>query len=149
MNGGRGMNKLSMRRLSLLAACGLFLVFCGGVTESRGQAAKPVTLSYAIGINTSQGFSEMVAAGKTLPHTYSESFSNYLDNQKTVQIELSQKTPEGVEKIVVVDVEIPPQKKATVHVLITLKIDKSKNLTIKSSVMETGLVKTFGPFPVQ
>ncbi len=142
------MREMSMLRLKLLIMTwGLFLML-SSVSIGYGQA-NSTTLKYPIGIDTSVGFSEMIPAATKLPIVYSESFSNALDTQKTVQITLSQKTPEGMEKIIVVDVDIPPQKKATVHVLITLKIDKTKNLTVKSSVMETGLIKTFGPVPVQ
>jgi molecular chaperone DnaK (HSP70) len=131
----------------LIGVWGLFMML-SCFSAAYGQDEKP-TLKYPIGIDTSDGFSEMIAASKPLPLVYSESFSNYRDNQKTVQIALSQKTPEGMEKIIVIDVEIPPQPKATVHVLVTLKIDKYKNLTVKSSVTETGAVKTFGPVPVE
>lgn len=142
------MREMSMLRLKLfITTSGLFLML-GGVSVGYGQDRSTI-LKYPIGIETSVGFSEMIPASRKLPFVYSESFSNAQDNQKTVQITLSQKTPEGMEKIVVVDVDIPPQKQGTVHILITLKIDKDKNLTIKSSVMETGLIKTFGPVPVQ
>ncbi len=142
------MREMSMLRLKLLIMTwGLFLML-SSVSVGYGQA-KPTILKYAIGIDTSVGFSEMIPASTKLPIVYSEPFSNAQDNQKTVQITLSQKTPEGIERIIFVHVDIPPQKKATVHVLITLKIDKNKNLTIKSSVVETGLIKTFGPVLVK
>lgn len=107
------------------------------------------TLKYGIGIDTLNGFALMVPAKRKLPVVYSETFANAEDNQKSVQIELSQQMPEGAEKIAVVNVEIPPRAKGKASIIVTLKIDRNKNLTIKVSVMETSLIEEFGPFPVQ
>ena len=124
-----------------------FLILLLGATISYAQADNK--LQYPLGIETAQGFSEMVAAGKKLPTIYSETFANYLDGQKTISIALSQKHPEGIEKIADVSIDIPAKPKATVKVILTLKIDANRKLTIKAVVMDTGAVTAFGPYPVQ
>ena len=108
-----------------------------------------VKLNYSIGINTTEGYTEMIPAGQILPTLFSETYSNEEDKQETVAIEISQKRTEGIEKIVDVEVPIPQKSEGEVEMLITVKVDANKMLTVKASVMETGLVKEFGPFPVE
>lgn len=125
----------------------IFTILFLGATASFAQTEKK--LKYTLGIETSQGFSEMIPANKNLPTIYSETFANYLDGQKSIAITLSQKHPEGIEKIADVSIEIPAKPKATVKVILTLKIDADRKLVVKAVVMETGAVTEFGPYPVQ
>jgi molecular chaperone DnaK (HSP70) len=113
------------------------------------EPASAASLRYPIGIETSEGFSEMIAANKPLPLTYSETFANSQDNQSNVSVELFQKTASGMEKIVEVRIDIPPRPTAKASVIITLKISAKKELRVKGTVTETGWVKEYGPFPVQ
>lgn len=122
--------------------------------DSNSSATTAATLTYPISIETVDGLSEMVSADKQLPVVYSETFVFDKDDkfdpniaQDRASITISQKTPAGDESIVDVDVAIPP--KQTVNILVTVKIDQDKMLRVKASVMETGLVKEYGPFPVQ
>ncbi|MEP7074220.1 MAG: Hsp70 family protein [Acidobacteriota bacterium] len=119
---------------------------CSMLGTKTAPAAK---LSYSIGINTTDGYTEMIPAGQALPTLFSETYSNEEDKQETVAIEISQKRDDGIEKIVDVEVPIPARSEGEVEMLITVKVDANKMLTVKSSVMESGQVKGFGPFPVE
>jgi len=134
-----------MEKTRVLLLPVLFITF-GVLSSVSGQTAK---LKYAIGIQTSQGFSPMIPAGKVLPTVYSETFANYKDDQQEVAIQLYQQLPEGTEKITDLRVPIPKGPTGTVRVILTLRVDAKKQLSIKASVMDTGLVKEFGPFTVQ
>lgn len=127
----------------------LLSLFLSGCSAIKPKADATPKLTYSIGINTSEGYTEMIPAGQTLPTLFSETYSNEEDRQETVGIEISQKRTEGIEKIVDVEVPIPQKSEGEVEMLITVKVDANKMLTVKTSVMETGLVKEFGPFPVE
>jgi molecular chaperone DnaK (HSP70) len=127
----------------VLLITAFFTAACSIIKPSESK------LSYPIGIETSDGFTEIIPAGKELPTVYSETYSNQEDQQDTVNIQISQQRKEGMEKIVDVVVPIPAKGEGEVEVLITVKIDADKKLRVKASVMDSNQVKEFGPFPVE
>ena len=144
--------KTRIRYYSLvLGSMALFLTGLPNAAVAGPANVEPyqTALRFSIGINTSEGFSEMIPAGKKLPTVYSETFSNYKDDQESVALDLFQKLPEGVEKITDLRVPIPKKPKATVRVVVTLRINAQRQLIIKATVMDSTLVQEFGPFPVQ
>jgi len=51
------------------------------------------------------------------------------------------------ETIAEVDVPVDPMKDSSI--VITINVDSQKRLRLKTSVMESAVVKEFGPFPVE
>jgi len=115
------------------------------------EAKMSETLREPIGIVTlADAFTEIIPAGSELPHTFSETFANAADNQPGITITLAQKQPSGTEKIAAVTIDnLPKRPQGMLHVVVTIKVSRKKELTLKATVSETGYVKEFGPFPVE
>ncbi|MEP6848840.1 MAG: hypothetical protein ABI999_08275, partial [Acidobacteriota bacterium] len=67
----------------LILLSSLFWSACSSVTPKIEPTAK---LTYSIGINTTDGYTEMIPAGQALPTLFSETYSNEEDKQETVAI---------------------------------------------------------------
>jgi molecular chaperone DnaK len=108
-------------------------------------------LKKSIGIITAGDvFSPIMAAGTSLPRTYSDSFGNASDNQAAVEITLAQKDVGGTEKIIVATIDgLPKRPKGKLNVIVTVTVDRQKQLRMKAAVPETGYVKEFPPMPVE
>jgi molecular chaperone DnaK (HSP70) len=130
---------------SLLASVA-FLCSC-----SAPQAPPAPRLKKSIGIITAGDvFSPIIAAGTSLPHTYSNPFGNASDNQTAVEITLAQKDSSGIEKIIVATIdEFPKRPKGKLSVIVTVTVDPQKQLRMKAAVPENGYLKQFPPMPVE
>ena len=91
----------------------------------------------------------LVPAGTELPNVYSNIFTNESDGQNKVEITLCQQHPEGIEIVTNIVEKIPPNEKSTVQVVVTLMIDKKKNLRVKTTIADTARVKEYGPFQLR
>jgi Hsp70 protein len=149
-DGGQEKEMKEARQLWFLAI-GFLLVVGEVFFAGCGSASGDPALKKAIGIVTvGDTFTEIIPARQKLPHTYSDSFANGQDNQKAIEITLAQKDRSGTEKIVVAVIDnLPPKPKARLRLIVTVKIDSQKKLTLKATVPETGYLKEFGPFPVE
>jgi molecular chaperone DnaK (HSP70) len=133
-----------------------FSIFVRGIlvvslaTALFGCSDRPV-LESPIGIVTvDSSFTQLIPAGERLPYVFSDVFGNAEDNQKQIEVALSQKRPEGVEQIAsIVADNLPPRPKGTLRVIVTLTISATKELRVKVTITETGYVKEFGPFLVK
>jgi len=107
-------------------------------------------LEKSVGIVTEgRVFTPLIRAGQRLPFTCSRVFSNKTDGGSELFLEVAQQDPSGVENIVSTRVPIPPAPNGTLDITITLKIDEDKGMTVKATVAQSGVVKEFGPFPVE
>lgn len=115
------------------------------------KTTSALRLNKSIGIITvGDVYSEIIPAGQSIPHTFSESFGNADDGQQAVEISLAQRDESGIEKICVVVVnDLPPKPENGLHIIVTIKIDSDKNMRVKAAVSETGYVNYFGPFLVE
>lgn len=95
-------------------------------------------------------FTELIPAGGRLPLTFSDVFANAEDGQKAIEVTLSQKHRDGVEIIATIVADnLPARPKGTLRVIVNLSISTMKEMKVKVTVTETGLVKDYGPFPVR
>jgi molecular chaperone DnaK (HSP70) len=117
---------------------------------SLAKPAPPATLQKPLGILIAGGvIREVMPAGKELPATYSESFGNYEDNQKTIKITLVQSDASGQEIVMSAFIDnLPPRAKGKLVVIVTVKVDAAKQLRLKAMVPDSGYVKEIGPLPV-
>jgi molecular chaperone DnaK len=123
------------------------LVLLGSLFE----VSAATSLKKAVGIITAGNvFSEIIPAGTALPHTYSDSFGNAVDNQTAVEITIGQKDAGGIEKILVATIDnLPKRPKGKLSVIVTVTVDSQKQLRVKATVPETGYLKQYGPLPVE
>ena len=139
---------MKTKPIRVISSC-LVLVAC--LISGCSKPDPSLRLTKSIGIITvGDVYSEIIAKGKSIPVTYSESFGNADDGQQAVEITLAQKDPSGVEIIctVVID-ELPPKEENGLHIVVTTKVDRDKNMKVKATVSETGYVKEFGPYLVE
>jgi molecular chaperone DnaK (HSP70) len=107
------------------------------------------TLAGDIGIMTSEGFMVLLPEGTRLPALYSDTFSTAADDQPTFQVAIGFRTPEGIEKLCDAVVGgLPPAPKAALRIILTLRIDTTECMVVKTTVTETGHVQEMGPFPL-
>lgn len=135
-----------------------FIVILLLVTQIRpGLRRSPSTrsdvLASPLGITAIAGghedFFEVVPAGHALPHTYSETYTTQSETQDRVEVAISQKHDSGVERIASISLRVPPRPPETPQVIVTLRIDAQKRLRVKTTTIETGTVKEYGPFPLE
>jgi len=125
----------------------------------RGEpAARPIesvparaVLDKPLGIETAAGaFTEVVPAGRQLPHTWSETFANDEDNQDAISIALAQRHATGPRRVAAIHLYgLPPRPRGMLKVTVTFRIDAAKRLHLTAAAPRPGYVKQFGPFPLQ
>jgi len=104
-------------------------------------------LTRSISLVAEDGDVELLPAGKDLPAiaSYRLLYEKSVEDAGTVTVYQYEGTMH--ETIAQVDVPVPPMKDSTM--VITVNVDSEKRLRLKTSVMETAVVKEFGPFPVE
>ncbi len=130
----------------VLTVC-LMLLAGGCKPDGDGVLTNP--LGITVVQNGSETFHELVGAGQLLPLTLSETFVTASPEQHQVEVDISQKHASGIEKIVTVIMDVPPEPPGTSQVIVTLKVDRAKQMTLKATAIATGKVKEYGPFPVE
>ena len=114
------------------------------------RARQPAVLKKPIGITTAGGvFTPFVEAGRLLPCTHSETFTNHTDGGPEVLVELSQEDASGIETIASIITAIPPVADNVLQITVTLKVSADKQLRVKTTVVQTAAVREWGPFPVE
>jgi hypothetical protein len=107
-------------------------------------------LAHPIGIATASGqFTEVIPSGKQLPTVFSDSFTITDEDQSAVSVHLSQKRPEGIEKIAVIDLGIPRLKIGETACLLTLTVDERKQLRVKVRIAGREGFEEYGPYLVE
>lgn len=142
-----------------LAAAAFLLVgitACGpgpssAVSVPPTTPSKPeFALSQAIGITTAGGvFTPLINAGQSLPVVRSETFGNKTNGGSKVGVVLSQKGTAGMETVASLQIDIPSAANDAVTIIVTLSVSEAKQMTVKTTVVETATTQQFGPFPVQ
>jgi molecular chaperone DnaK (HSP70) len=138
----------------ILVACGKSAVSSRVATPTPGIGLKSearAILELPIGIKTLDSkFTPLIQAGTMLPITHSEVFGNAEDNQKGIEVNLSQQRPDGLEIVASIYAdELPPRPKGKLSGVVTLSVNAMKELKVKVTVVDTGFVKEYGPFPVK
>jgi hypothetical protein len=134
----------------LLLVVAISLTSCSRVQNILEPAPpdppKDAKLSFPIGLETSDGFTELISTTHGLPAGGSERLVFDKDDKDIATITVIQPSGTLKEKIAEVDIKVEKHKEA--NIVITVTVDSTKMLKLKTSVMETGAVKEFGPFPV-
>jgi hypothetical protein len=126
-------------------------------TAADGPGPPPAVRSHqaailkkVIGIKTAgEVFTPLFEAGRRLPSTISENFTNQTGGGTVLEIVLSQKDESSVETIACLLISIPPAPDNALRIIVKLKISADKQLRVKTTVSETASVQEFGPFPVE
>jgi molecular chaperone DnaK (HSP70) len=109
-----------------------------------------VTLKKSIGIETDGGeFTPLVEAGRRLPCTLSETFTNKTDGGPEALVSLSQRDESGTETVASLKIPIPRAPDHSLQITVTIKISEDKHMRVKTTVSEAASVREFGPFPVE
>ena len=104
-------------------------------------------LTRSISLVAVDGDVELLPAGKDVPAMASERFVYVKDGLDSATVTIYQSDGSLRETIAEVDVPVAPMKDS--NIVITVSVDSQKQLRLKTSVMESAVVKEFGPFPVE
>ena len=134
-----------------LVACEAPRTSAAVAAGAQAEPPKPqVTLSKPIGITTAGGvFTPLIPAGESLPVVRSQTFGNQTNGKSEVGVELSQKGTAGSETIASLRIDIPPAANDAVGIIVTLTVSDSKQMTVKTTVVESAKTQEFGPFAVE
>ena len=145
---------IAMALTVILAACGKSADDSRPTLQAPNSEPKRDTravLELPIGIATKDSqFTPLIRAGEKLPITHSEVFGNAEDNQKGIEVKLSQQRPDGLEIVASVYADdLPPRPRGKLSGIVTLTVSAAKELRVKVTVTDTAFVKAYGPFPVK
>ncbi len=140
-----------INNIRIIGIMGVVIVLGTSLLTGCTKSPSNSKLNKSIGIVTvGDVISEIIPANQTIPHTYSETFSNAENGQQAIEITLAQKDRSGIEKICVAVIDnLPPKPIGKLNVIITIKVDQHKKLRLKATVPETGYLKEFGPVSVE